>query len=132
MSTYLDGNAFTDFLAKFDPTSSKIGGTLVKGVLAAAGTLVGVPPTLTYGAFTGVGKVTGSVKSSQKAAKKPPIDISVSKDQTSVSRNPYERGSALSRGASPSPIGQNTNSTPLIIVAGAGVAILAIMLLMKK
>jgi hypothetical protein len=71
MSTYVSGDAvfggkIGNFFAKIDPTSSKIGGVITRGVLSAAGTLVGIPPTLSFGGMTAVGKITGGIKSVKK------------------------------------------------------------------
>ena len=125
MSTYLDGNKFTDFMAKLDPTSSKIGGKIVKGVLSAAGTLIGIPPTFTMGAFTTVGKITGSIKASAKAAKNPPMQYMEQLPAgytPGVSMNPYQYGSQY----------MQKSPVPMMLVAGIGIAVLATMLLLKK
>jgi hypothetical protein len=124
VSTYLDGNKFTDFLAKLDPTSSKIGGQIVKGALSVAGTFVGIPPTVTYGGLTGIGKVTGSVKASQKAAQNPPLQVTESVPQ---GYSPLVNMGSYQVGVKPT-----SDPRPLIITSAAAVAILATILLLKK
>jgi len=118
-----------NFLAKVDPTSSKLGGQIVKGALSAAGTLVGIPPTLSFAGLTAVGKISGGIKSASKTAQQagaqnvaPTVTVDPNAQYVNT---PY--ASQYFSGQAP-----QQNYTPLIFAAGAGVIILAVVTLMKK
>jgi len=129
MSTYLasddflGSNWFTNFMAKLDPTNSKaIGGQIVKGVLSGAGTLVGIPPMVTYGGLTGIGAANKAIKSvSAKQAATPQNVIS----PEVYSQQPQPQQQSFTQTLQSNPL-------PLIITAGVGVLILSTMLLLKK
>lgn len=85
-----------------DPTSSKIGGKIYRGVLgvgaAVGGTLIGIPPTVSYAAVTGGLKGVGAIRGKQKSNAK--IKKANKAIAAQIQQNVISQADAVNTGAS--------------------------------